>query len=84
MGFWDFVKGLLRVAVAAWWNKVTEGGIPGTEPNYVVEYPEEYTKEYFQNGFSDYRWNPTYKAPLNNLYDNNERFKYRSPKNYKR
>ena len=84
MGFWDFIKQLVHAVIAAWWNKITEDATkrPETGPEYVVDYPPEYIREYFGNVFTDYRWNPSYKHPVNHLYDNEERFKYRSSKNY--
>jgi hypothetical protein len=83
MGFFDLFKQLFRLAVAAWWNKVTgEYARPPQEGlNYVVEYPPEYARDYFKNGFMDYRWNPEYKRPINHLYDN-DNFKPREYKNY--
>ena len=72
MGLWDFIKQVLRFAVAAWWAKITEkhGHSPSNNSaKYSLEYPEKYTKEYFTNGFQDYRWNPDYIRPINNLYD---------------
>jgi hypothetical protein len=81
MGLWDFIKQLLRLAFAAWWNKVTENYFPRPEtPHHILEYPKEYTRDYFRDGFQDYRWTPAYMAPENHLYDN--RFKY-SKQNYK-
>ncbi|MFX0117721.1 MAG: hypothetical protein ACFFB3_24465 [Candidatus Hodarchaeota archaeon] len=82
MGFWDFIKELLRAVIAAWWHRITEGGSAGpeTEPKYAVEYPPEYTRNYFQNGMTNYCWTPLYKGPMNHLYHDGDRFKYRPSK----
>ena len=86
MGLWEFVKELFRLALFAWWNKVTEnyGTRPPAQLKYVVDYLQEYTRDYFQDGFTDYLWNPIDKAPRNHLYDDKERFKYLPAKEYDR
>ena len=81
MGLWDLVRQLFQFAVAAWWNKVTdEYTKPPPKPNYAIEYPEEYTRDYFRNGLSSYRWNPEYLTPQNHLYNSTGRFDHRKDK----
>lgn len=83
MGFWNFIKELLKLWLFSLWRQFTEGQKQGpNEHKYIVEYPKEYTQEYFQNGFSNYRWNPIYKTHINNLY-NNENHIYRRRQGYR-
>jgi hypothetical protein len=73
MNLWNFIKQLVRLAFAAWWNKVTEN-YPEIDsldaPKYDIESPEKYTRNYFTNDLTDHTWAPEYKQPINHLYDN--------------
>jgi hypothetical protein len=69
-------------------SKMTQPEEPNpTNPKYPANYPEKYTKEYFQNGPNSYNWSPPYKSALSDLYSNEgsvyaDRFKYREPTDY--
>jgi hypothetical protein len=73
MGLWELIKQLIRFALAAWWNRITEQYGPGSIPDsqgaqYSYEYPKEYTMQYFRNTHPDYLLSPDYRNTLNRLY----------------
>lgn len=86
MGLMDFLARLIRLAFFAFWAKVTEnyGEKPSHEADqrYPVQIPEEYMRENLPTGFGNYRWEPVYKTDVNHLYNNENAFKYKKPKEY--